>query len=98
MVDIDPLTGLPKELLAMEEIVREQQSITVRTEKRRYGKLVTIIEGVGKGVDINDLAKQLKTKCATGGTSKGGAIELQGVHTKKVKEVLSDMGFPVEVE
>ena len=98
MVDIDPLTGLPKELLAMEEIVREQQSITVRTEKRRYGKLVTIIEGVGKGVDINDLAKQLKTKCATGGTSKGGAIELQGVHTKKVKEVLSDMGFPVEIE
>ena len=98
MVEIDPLTGLPKELLAMEEIVREQQSITVRTEKRRYGKLVTIIEGIGKGVDINDLAKQLKTKCATGGTSKGGAIELQGVHTKKVKEVLSDMGFPVEIE
>ena len=98
MVEIDPLTGLPKELLAMEEIVREQQSITVRTEKRRYGKLVTIIEGVGKGVDISDLAKQLKTKCATGGTSKGGAIELQGVHTNKVKEVLSDMGFQVEIE
>ena len=98
MVDIDPLTGLPKELLAMEEIVREQQSITVRTEKRRYGKLVTIIEGIGKGVDINDLAKQLKTKCATGGTSKGGVIELQGDHTRKVNEVLSDMGFPVEVE
>ena len=37
MVEIDPLTGLPKELLAMEEIVREQQSITVRTETRRYG-------------------------------------------------------------
>ena len=98
MVEFDPLTGLPKELLAMEEIVREQQSITVRTEKRRYGKLVTIIEGVGKGVDISDLAKQLKTKCATGGTSKGGVIELQGVHPKKVKEVLSDMGFPVEIE
>ena len=98
MVEIDPLTGLPKELLAMEEIVREQQSIKISIEKRRYGKKVTIIEGVGKGVDINDLAKQLKTKCATGGTAKGGVIELQGVHTKKVKEVLSDMGFPIEVE
>ncbi|MEC9333298.1 MAG: stress response translation initiation inhibitor YciH, partial [Candidatus Thermoplasmatota archaeon] len=41
---------------------------------------------------------QLKTKCATGGTAKGGVIELQGVHTKKVKEVLSDMGFPMEIE
>ena len=74
MVDIDPLTGLPKELLAMEEIVREQQSIKVHIEKRRYGKLVTLINGVGKGVDINDLAKQLKTKCATGGTAKGGVL------------------------
>lgn len=98
MVDIDPLTGLPKELLAMEEIVREQQSIKVHIEKRRYGKLVTLINGVGKGVDINDLAKQLKTKCATGGTAKGGVIELQGNHTKKVGEVLADMGFPVEVQ
>jgi len=98
MVDIDPLTGLPKELLAMEEIVREQQSIKVHIEKRRYGKLVTLINGMGKGVDINDLAKQLKTKCATGGTSKGGVIELQGNHTKKVTEVLADMGFPVEVQ
>ena len=97
MVDIDPLTGLPKELLAMEEIVREQQSIKVHVEKRRYGKLVTVINGIGKGVDINDLAKQLKTKCATGGTSKGGVIELQGDHTRKVKEVLSDMGFSVEI-
>jgi len=33
-----------------------------------------------------------------GGTAKGGVIELQGVHTKKVKELLSDMGFPIEVE
>ena len=98
MVEIDPLTGLPKELLAMEEIVREQQSIKVHIEKRRYGKLVTVIDGIGKGVDINNLAKQLKTKCATGGTSKGGVIELQGDHTKKVNDVLSDMGFPVEVQ
>ena len=98
MVDIDPLTGLPKELLAMEEIIREQQSIKVHIEKRRYGKLVTIVDGIGKSVDISDLAKQLKTKCATGRTSKGGLIELQGDHTKKVNEVLTDMGFPVEVQ
>ena len=98
MVDIDPLTGLPKELLAMEEIIREQQSIKVRIEKRRYGKLVTLVDGIGKSVDISGLAKQLKTKCATGGTAKGGVIELQGVHIKKIKEVLSDMGFPVEIE
>ena len=82
----------------MEEIVREQQSVKVHVEKRRYGKLVTVIDGLGKSVDISDIAKQLKTKCATGGTAKGGLIELQGDHTKKVKDVLADMGFPAEVE
>ena len=97
MVEIDPLTGLPKELLAMEDIVREQQSIKVHVEKRRYGKLVTVIDGMGKGVDIVDLAKQLKTKCATGGTSKGGVIELQGDHKKKAAVVLRNNGFNVEV-
>ena len=82
----------------MEEIVREQQSIKVHVEKRRYGKLVTVIDCLGKSVDISDVAKQLKTKCATGGTSKGGLIEHPGDHTRKVKDVLADMGFPVEVE
>ena len=59
---------------------------------------MSVIDGLGKSVDISDVAKQLKTKCATGGTSKGGLIELQGDHTRKVKDVLADMGFPVEVE
>ena len=36
VVEIDPLTGLPKELLEMEEIVREQQSIKIMIDKRRY--------------------------------------------------------------
>ena len=59
---------------------------------------MTVIDGLGKSLDISDVAKQLKTKCATGGTSKDGLIELQGDHTRKVKDVLADMGFPVEVE
>ena len=48
MVDIDPLTGLTKELLAMDELVSEQKAIKVTIEKRRHGKLVTIINGMGK--------------------------------------------------
>jgi translation initiation factor 1 len=44
-----------------------------------------------------DLAKQLKNKCAAGGTYKDGRIELQGDHKKKVKAVLEEMGFRTEV-
>ena len=40
MVDIDPITGLPKELLAFEEIAKEQQRALISTVRRRYGKMV----------------------------------------------------------
>ena len=67
----------------MEEIIREQQSIKVRIEKRRYGKLVTIVDGIGKSIDISDLAKQLKTKCATGGILKVELLNYKVITQRK---------------
>ncbi len=98
MADICPVCGLPQEICVCEEFAREQQQIRLSTTKRRYGKLVTIIEGLGRDIDIEDLAKTLKTACATGGTVKTDTIELQGDHTKKVRDILEKMGFPVEVK
>ena len=95
MADICSTCALPVEICVCEDIAREQQEIRVRIEKRRYGKLMTVLEGLGSDIDISDLLKTLKTKCATGGTYKDGAIELQGNHTRKVKIILGDMGFPV---
>ena len=98
MAEICPVCGLPKELCMCEEIAREQQSVRITVDSRRYGKVVTVIDGIDENdIDINDLAKQLKKKCAAGGTSKDGRIELQGDHKKKVKAVLEDMGFKTEV-
>ena len=63
-------------------------------ETRKWRRPVTIIEGIDdKGFDIGDLMKKLKVICACGGTAKKGQIELQGDHKRKVKEVLSSMGF-----
>ena len=95
MADICSTCALPIEICVCEDIAREQQEIRVRIEKRRYGKLMTVLEGLGSDIAITDLLKTLKTKCATGGTYKDGAIELQGNHTRKVKIILGDMGFPV---
>jgi translation initiation factor 1 len=81
-----------------EEIAREQQTVKIYTDSRRYGKMVTVIDGIDDNdIDINDLAKKLKNKCAAGGTAKDGKIELQGDHKKKVKEALESMGFKTEV-
>jgi translation initiation factor 1 len=98
MAGICPTCGLPKEICACEEIAREQQEIRITTAKRRYGKIVTIVEGINASdINIDDLARQLKTKCAAGGTVKDGKIELQGDHKKKVEAVLQELGFPITV-
>ncbi len=97
MAEICPVCGLPEELCMCEEIAREQQQIKIYSMKRRYGKIVTIIEGIDSAdIDLEDLARKLKTRCAAGGTVKEGKIELQGEHKKKVEQVLNEMGFLVE--
>jgi len=98
MSDICPKCGLPKEICVCEEIAREQQNITVVVDKRRYGKMMTIVEGLNPhDLDLDTLVSNLKSICACGGTIKDGNIELQGDHRKKVKEALDKMGFIVEI-
>lgn len=98
MSDICPKCGLPKEICVCEEIAREQQNITIAVDKRRYGKVMTIVDGLNPhDLDLNALISNLKSICACGGTIKEGKIELQGDHRNKVKEALEKMGFIVDV-
>ena len=99
MAEICSVCGLPGELCMCEEIAREQQQITLSSDSRRYGKIVTVVSGVNSSdIDISELARTLKTECASGGTIKDGKIELQGDHKKKVKAKLEKMGFKVQVK
>ena len=94
MSKICDVCGLPEELCACDDFHKEVQNLKVFTVRRRFGKLMTIIEGMDEHeIDIKDLTKTLKEKCACGGTAKNGQIELQGDHKVKVKKVLSEMGF-----
>jgi len=87
---------LPQDLCVCETIAREQQKITVGLEKRKFGKKYTIIKGIEKEANIDEILKKLKTKFACGGTAKGGQIELQGNHKPRIKKVLVDLGFAEE--
>lgn len=92
-MDICPKCGLPKQACVCEQIVKSAQRIKVSTLKKRYGKIATQISGFEKEVDIKKIAKSLKNELACGGTYKDNTIELQGDHTKKVKELLVKLGF-----
>ncbi len=98
MSEICPICGLPKELCVCDKLSREGKEIKIKTEKRRYGKVVTVISGFDSSVDIKNIASELKKLCATGGTSKKDIVELQGDHKEKAKKKLEEMGFKVEIE
>jgi len=83
------------------EISKEEQQILIRLEIRtgRKGRrFVTIIEGIDeKDFDLEQMAKTLKKRCATGGTVKNGRIELQGDQRTKAKKILiEEFGFKDE--
>jgi len=90
-MDICPKCGLPMQACVCEEIDKKEQRIKIKKDKRRYGKIITLVEGI-EG-NIKEIAKKLKSELACGGTVKNNTIELQGDHLKKVKEVLVDLGF-----
>ena len=95
-MEICPKCGLPEQACVCEQIVKSAQKIKVTTEKRRYGKITTVVTGFETGIDVKKIAKALKNELACGGTYKDNIIELQGDHRKKIKEILVKLGFEEE--
>ncbi len=58
-----------------------------RTKAGRKGKTVTLVTGLPPG-DLDEVAKELKKLCGSGGAVKEGAVELQGDHRERVAERL----------
>ena len=68
-----------------------------RETKGRAGKGVTVITGVPlAAAELDQLAKQLKQRCGTGGTVKNGTIEIQGDHRDLLLAELGKKGWTVK--
>jgi translation initiation factor 1 len=74
----------------------EKQTARLATEKRKKGKMVTVVRGLA--ADDNDLPallSRLKTACGAGGTLKDDLLEIQGDHLPRVRALLQEIGYRV---
>ncbi|NVM55653.1 MAG: translation initiation factor [Candidatus Helarchaeota archaeon] len=95
MDNICPKCSLPKELCICEQISKEETVIKVKIQKRRYGRKVTVIEGLDANeINLPELLTKLKSANACGGTLKRSNLELQGDHRRQVRKLLIKWGFP----
>ena len=66
------------------------------TEKRKKGKLVTVIRDLSaEDNDLSALLGSLKAACGAGGTLKDGLLEIQGNHLKRIRDLLTELGYRV---
>lgn len=72
-----------------------KQKLRVSIERKgRGGKTATLVQGfVGSDDDLQALAKQLKTRCGTGGSAKDGVIIIQGDVKDKLVALLQSLGY-----
>ena len=66
----------------------------MRETKGRGGKSVSVIVGLALApAELVKLCTQLKKRCGTGGTTKDGAIEIQGEHRDTLVAELIKLGY-----
>ena len=100
----DKLNALKSDLPEGKEIpvVQEQkpgkQKDPLRVEMdKRNGKPATLIsEFQGTDDELKELAKILKVKCSSGGSSRDGEILIQGDFREKIAGFLTELGYKVK--
>lgn len=76
-----------------------KQTARIQIEKRKKGKVVTVVRGLNEGhpgKHLAELLTKLKDACGAGGTIQDSEIEIQGKHLERLKKLLAGMGFKVK--
>ena len=83
----------------MKSLPSQQQTIYLHRETSgRRGNAVTLVKNlVLSADDLKLLAKKLKQDCGTGGTIKGGVIEIQGEQRERIADILRKLGYKVKI-
>lgn len=97
---ICPKCGLPEELCTCKEI-KTSECINVYSEKRKFGKIVTMVRGVDKE-NVERVTLFLKRALGCGGVVRrddngSEVIELQGNHKSRIVDILVKAGFSKDI-
>ncbi len=86
----------PPETVTRAFVAPQRQTAKLSTEKRKKGKLVTVIRGLAAADnDLPALLTQLKNACGAGGTIDIDMIEIQGDQIERVQKTLRQLGYQV---
>ena len=81
------------------KIKAPNQTIKIQYEKKgRKGNGVCVITNLTlPSAELKTLAKELKTKCGSGGSIKDQQIEIQGDHREIIKAALEEKQYKVKI-
>jgi translation initiation factor 1 len=75
----------------------EKQLLKIRLEKRKRGKLVTVISGFTcVSSQLQQTLSHLQSQCGAGGSIDQQNIELQGDHTVRIPALLIARGYRIQ--
>ncbi|MEE2825402.1 MAG: translation initiation factor [Planctomycetota bacterium] len=78
------------------EIPPELQVLRIGVEKRKKGKIVTVIRGLAGENSHRELLTELKSSCGAGGRIPSeSSIEIQGEHADRIRQLLRRRGFQI---
>jgi len=81
---------------AKPQAVPNSQTARLAVEKRKRGKLMTVVRGLAAADnDLPALLTQLKNHCGAGGTVKDDQIEIQGDHLHRIQQKFVEIGYRV---
>ena len=74
-----------------------QQKIRLHLDRKKGGKINTVIRGlILKNDDLKSFAREIKKKCASGGSHKNNDIIIQGDKREIIKKFLIEKGYNVK--
>lgn len=78
-------------------IAPQKQTARLAIEKRKKGKVVTVIRGLAaEANDLPALLSRLQSRCGAGGTVRDDCLEIQGEHLDRIREYLLEIGYRVK--